>query len=588
MIYLYTLLNNDIDIATTATGRQHSSVENPRTFQSILDKDTYQHSHPVQWFCFNSTLIQKTYNSCQVTCSKDGPMLAFGCCATYSEDTRLLSVTECLSFQYTGHNVTTPGYILLPRNLTELNDYMCGPLNRKGLVCSECADGFGPSVTSFQYTCANCTDAWYGVPLFLFLEFVPITVFYLIILVFQISVTSAPMPCFIMYAQFIVSMFGLILFDNYSSIRNKLIIKDEDIRLDMKIIHTFYGLFNLDFLHFVIPPFCVSSKLKFFYTAFFGYISAIYPVCLICLTWVCVELHGRNFRPLVCLWRPFHRCFVKLQRAWDAKSDIIDVFTTFFLLSYGKCLYQTVLLLLRQRIMNYDESWQYVDMYYRLTVDLSITFGSTNYLLLVVPSALISFTFVILPPLVLILYPMKAFRLCLSKCRLNFIAVNIFVDKVHGCYRNGLDGGRDMRSFSGLYFFLRILVFLTGQLSSKISKSLNEIWFPMATVCLITAFIVALLKPYKKAYMNYLDTLLLSNLALLGYVVSADFHTLHVTRILFVTPIAMFFGIILVRKFQMLHFNALLKKCPNCCRLSTFFATQRSAEEQQALLIQQI
>ena len=238
--------------------------------------------------------------------------------------------------------------------------------------------------------------------------------------------------------------------------------------------------------------------------------------------------------------------------------------------------------------MNYDESWQYVDMYYRLTVDLSITFGSTNYLLLVVPSALISFTFVILPPLVLILYPMKAFRLCLSKCRLNFIAVNIFVDKVHGCYRNGLDGGRDMRSFSGLYFFLRILVFLTGQLSSKISKSLNEIWFPMATVCLITAFIVALLKPYKKAYMNYLDTLLLSNLALLGYVVSADFHTLHVTRILFVTPIAMFFGIILVRKFQMLHFNALLKKCPNCCRLSTFFATQRSAEEQQALLIQQI
>ena len=26
---------------------------------------------------------------------------------------------------------------------------MCGPLNRKGLVCSECANGFGPSVTSF-------------------------------------------------------------------------------------------------------------------------------------------------------------------------------------------------------------------------------------------------------------------------------------------------------------------------------------------------------------------------------------------------------------------------------------------------------
>ena len=80
-------------------------------------------------------------------------------------------------------------------------------INRKDLVCSECTDGFGPSVTSFGYRCVNCTDAWYGVPLFLFLEFVPITLLYLIILVFQISVTSAPMPCFIMYAQFIAITF---------------------------------------------------------------------------------------------------------------------------------------------------------------------------------------------------------------------------------------------------------------------------------------------------------------------------------------------------------------------------------------------
>ena len=64
-------------------------------------------------------------------------------------------------------------------------------------MCSECADGFGP------YRRANCIDDWYGQ------EFVPITVFYIniIYLAFQISVTSAPMPCFIMYAQIIVITF---------------------------------------------------------------------------------------------------------------------------------------------------------------------------------------------------------------------------------------------------------------------------------------------------------------------------------------------------------------------------------------------
>ena len=291
LIYLCTLhilMNNNIATAITAADRHHSSLDSPLTFQrqSTHGKDTNLYSHQIQQLCSKT----ETYSCSQVMCSKDEILLAFGCCATYSEDTRLLSVTTCGTFQSTGYNMSTSGYILLPRNLSLLNHYMmCGPLNRKGLVCSECADGFGPSVTSFQYTCANCTDAWYGVPLFLFLEFFPITLFYLIILVFQISVTSAPMPCFIMYAQFIITAFKLI-FHSSNPIRNKILIEDGDFRLDIKVIYTFYGLFNLDFFQFIIPPFCVSSKLKFFYTTFFGYISAIYPVCLICLTWVCVEL----------------------------------------------------------------------------------------------------------------------------------------------------------------------------------------------------------------------------------------------------------------------------------------------------------
>ena len=78
---------------------------------------------------------------------------------------------------------------------------MCGPLNRKGLVRNECADGFGPSVTSFGYKCVSCNGTWYGLPLFLVLYFALITMLYLLIIVFQISITSAPMPCFVIYAQ---------------------------------------------------------------------------------------------------------------------------------------------------------------------------------------------------------------------------------------------------------------------------------------------------------------------------------------------------------------------------------------------------
>ena len=160
----------------------------------------------------------------------------------------------------------------------------------------QCIDGFGPSVTSFGYKCVNCTDAWYGVPLFLFLEFVPITVFYLIILVFQISIISAPMPCFIMYAQ-ITTIYLNMIGTSEGLIRSIIFANNGVLRTDMQIIHTFYGIFNLDFFRLLFPPLCISTsyRLKSLSSvACFGYISVLYPILLIFLTWVCVDLQGRT------------------------------------------------------------------------------------------------------------------------------------------------------------------------------------------------------------------------------------------------------------------------------------------------------
>ena len=60
-------------------------------------------------------------------------------------------------FQLHDYNFTTPGSIVLPRNLSQLSDciHVYSPLNRKGLVCSECADGFGPSGTQNGYKCGT-------------------------------------------------------------------------------------------------------------------------------------------------------------------------------------------------------------------------------------------------------------------------------------------------------------------------------------------------------------------------------------------------------------------------------------------------
>ena len=252
-----------------------------------------------------------------------------------------------------GYNITQGVYhdiMLLPNNLSELNQYMCDPLNRKGYMCSQCKNGYGPPVTHHSLSCASmcylCKETWSDLLLYLSINFIPLTVFYFLILVFQVRMTSAPMTCFIMYSQLIVFAFyeECGVKDQYSII-NEVKFSNSGTALGRgtKILLTIYGVFNLDFFHFVLPPFCISSQLRPIHVFSLGYISAFYPFSLIFLTWLCVELHGRNFRPIVCLWRPFHGWFVHLRRGWNTKSDLIDVFASFFLLSYCKILYLIIL-----------------------------------------------------------------------------------------------------------------------------------------------------------------------------------------------------------------------------------------------------
>ena len=135
-------------------------------------------------------------------------------------------------------------YLSLPGNLTELNEYMCGSMNREGFICSECVDGFSPAITSLGFQCSNCTGVWYGVPLFLFLEFVPITIFYLIIITFGFSVTSATMSSFVLYCQLAAH-----LFTTFTSLTA--VIENEygsSMIYVIKVVMSLYGIWNLDLI----------------------------------------------------------------------------------------------------------------------------------------------------------------------------------------------------------------------------------------------------------------------------------------------------------------------------------------------------
>ena len=489
-----------------------------------------------------------------VTVSKlDHAAVSYGVCATYSEDSSTasesISIAECLYFQlldshlyYNTTHYERKEFVILPASLRDLNKYMCSPLNRKGIVCSECVEGYGPSVTSDGYICVKCNGLWPGLLIYLAIELIPITVLYCVVQIFRISLTKPPMPCFILYAQLVVIGLSSNLHGSTSTKLVNKVLKETDgstTRLDMKISLAFYGIFNLqrDSFSSLIPPLCISSRLNFIHVEFLGYISAFYLMCLICVTLCCVKLHDNNFRPLVVLWRPMHKCLHR-QRVRDAKSDIIDVFITFLLLSYSKSMCVAINLLSSRTLRVGSSSGEMLTRI-RSAADLSIAYGSNAHIPFEIIAAATLFILNVIPPLILTLYPFKLFRWLLSKCHLDLIAIKIFADKIQSYYRTGLDGGKDMRSLSGLYFYLRMCI-LVVTITTRSFHLLDSSWCSAGIMLLCTSLTVAIviIRPYKKNSMNVIDALLLSNLAVQSFAMAVE--EFRLVRILILAPMAVF------------------------------------------------
>ena len=401
------------------------------------------------------------------------------------------------------HNTTADKmYIKLPKNVTELNDYMCVPLNSKGLACSECIDGFGHSIISREFRCSDCTNAWYGVPLYLFMEFLPITIFYFIILFFQINMTSAPMLAYVFFSQISVSTLLRLQNNSFEAGYTANFIS---------IIITFYGFWNLYFFRYVLPPFCVSPKLQRIHIVTLYYISAFYPLCLIGVTWFFIKLHSRDIKPITWLWGKLKHLSKSVNMKFEGSHSLIDVFATFFFLSYAKLLFTSFNILAYGITYNFNNS-TLVSMFH-VETDPSIAFFSKEHLPFVFLS-LTTFLVAIIPLTLLIaLYPIRVVRSLLFKClpsNRTTASINIFVEKFYSCCKDGLNGGRDMRSLASLYFFLRLVTnfIFIDQIQPSASYTFVAVLYAGCSL------LIAIVQPYKKSFMNTIDSLILANMSL--------------------------------------------------------------------------
>ena len=467
------------------------------------------------WTYYNASIQRcKCYNDEKdrgvsiVVCNEQESSLGYNYCMTYDEESGTSTVSYCPYFTLQGHNISGHGLINLPDNISELNEYMCGPMNRKGIVCSECIDGYGLSVTSLKLQCSTCSSVRYGVLIYLLIQVVPVTIFYVIVLLFRLNLTTAPMFGFILYSNSII-----ILTNTHPILLN-------EAQTYTKVISLLYGIWTLDFFRFAIPPYCVSPKLTSIHIIYLQSVSTFFPYVLIGITWLLIKLHSNDCKVVVWMWKKLDIVIlkhIKVQR--NSGRTVIDAFATFFLLSFAKLSVTILLPLIPFTLTEVNSYNMSRSQTIHSFVDSTTNYASgANIAAVVVSSGIVLFAY--LPPVFIIaLYPIRTFRNLMLKCyhRRFICTLNFFVEKYYSCYKDGLDGGKDMRSFASAYFFINTLAYIVGYISHS--------YLSLAIIAGGYGLMIAIVQPYKKRYMTVIDSLLLANSALVTAVIN-DFLVL--------------------------------------------------------------
>ena len=456
----------------------------------------------------------------------DFPLLELGFCMTYNSENESTEYGPCpyiadynttISFGYVF-------YIQLPNNVSLLNEFMCGPLNREGSLCGKCKDGYGMALYSYTLECSKCWGHGYGWVLYYFLELFPITLMYLLVVIFHVRATSSPLSALVFMSQMIVYTIRL------NAPLHMYIEKEVTgfAYVALKLLLVLCGIWSLDFFRSVIPPFCVSSNIKTVHALALEYLVAFYPIFLILLTYVCIKLHDNNFRPVVWLWKPFHRCFVYFRRKWDSKASIINAFTTFLLLSFSKILFVSFTLLFTFQVhYNYGDIQSKCVLYYDSTVECH----ALEYSIFAGIAGCVLAIFIVFPTLLLILYPTRLFRKCVSCCRFQrWHALHTFVESFQGQYKDGTNGTRDFRMVSALFLIIRMLAMamFIMSISHFDNHTLRVPAGPECALFIVASSFYAVMRPYKLNIRNNVDYLILTLLEIVSFELYSEGH--HATK----------------------------------------------------------
>ena len=409
----------------------------------------------------------------------------------------------------------SPSVQLLPQNQSKelLQDLLCAPNNRKGVLCGECMEGHSmpANLNGLNPVCTKCNGALSraGILVWIVSEWIPMLVLLAIMLVFNVDLISGRLNSFLLFAQLL----------SISNIRGEVDIGIWGYTWFVKINRFLYGIWNLEFFGILLPPYCFTptASISTLQMLLLNYSIGLFPLTV---TIVLVVL-DRSAEKWICC-HPVDRCLRRL-RKWKTKvskeMSYDRALADFVILGFTRFMVTSAFILVKQNIIAYDGATES-----RVWWQGSTHYGSADHIGSLIPAIIIVLIFVLLPSFLLLalpLFPQIVGRMIFYskiKCvkKFQFIPTfcsNVYTDRwmyhfvnvLQGCYKDRF------RCFASFFLFYRII-----QLSAVIfTPRAEDALFIQLLAALIFLLLIAACQPYKKKTLNTVDVLITADYALI-------------------------------------------------------------------------
>ena len=392
------------------------------------------------------------------------------------------------------------GKFYLSNESSVLEKTVCGPY-RQGILCGQCIANYSTYYHSPSFKCGMSDNCHYGILLYIVSELLPITIIFIVIIIFDIYLTSGTLYTFIFYAQildiFFVDGYRLIRFNKFISI----------------ILYTFrniYGMADFSILYTDNISFCIVNNATIMDLFLFKYLTTIYALFLILTTIIILKVNSLYTCIKLC-----HKCGRR-----NIRGSVINGLTAFLVLCYCQCIYITYCILLPINLYGKgDKKNKTVPL---LQGDLEYMKG--KHLHYAIPAIICLIMIILPPPIILISEPVlvklsglismrrNAFTYCLHRIRMK---LKPFLDSFQGCFKD------NCRCFAGFFFLYRIVIYLPVLYTESIGRC-----FTHATIVLVLVVMIhAILQPFHKKWHNNLDIFLLSNILLVNILTTINYYS---------------------------------------------------------------